>query len=50
MLKYEKESLINKPLINIFSAKAANDVRNYFEYAEDGYDLLDIFPKVTGFP
>ncbi|MGL9760957.1 MAG: hypothetical protein ACR5LB_01840 [Wolbachia sp.] len=49
LLKYEKESLLNKPLINILSAKAANDVRNYLEYAEDGYDLLDIFPKVISF-
>jgi len=24
-------------------------VRNYLEYAEDGYDLLDILPKVIGF-
>jgi hypothetical protein len=24
-------------------------VRNYLEYAEDGYDLLDVLPKVIGF-
>ncbi|MDG7053603.1 MAG: hypothetical protein LKM45_07110 [Wolbachia endosymbiont of Alcedoecus sp.] len=49
LLKYKKESLLNKPLINILSARAADDVRNYLEYAEDGYDLLDILPKVIGF-
>ncbi|MGL9688418.1 MAG: hypothetical protein ACR5K6_01370 [Wolbachia sp.] len=49
MLKYEKESLLNKSLINILSARAADDVRNYLEYAEDEYDLLDILPKVISF-
>ncbi|MGL9717644.1 MAG: hypothetical protein ACR5K9_02955 [Wolbachia sp.] len=49
LLKYKKESLLNKPLINILSARAANDVKNYLEYTEDGQDLLDILPKVIGF-
>ncbi|WP_246209842.1 hypothetical protein [Wolbachia endosymbiont of Atemnus politus] len=49
LLKYRKESLLNKPLINILSARAANDVNNYLEYTEDGQDLFNILPKVIGF-
>lgn len=49
LLKYEKGSLLNKPLINVLSAKAADNVRDYLEYTEDGQDLLDILPKVIGF-
>ncbi|WCR58042.1 hypothetical protein [Wolbachia endosymbiont of Ctenocephalides felis wCfeJ] len=49
LLKYENESLLNKPLISVLSARAADDVRDYLEYTEDGQDLLDILPKVIGF-
>lgn len=49
LLKYEKENLLNKPLINILSARAANNVKSYLEYTENGHDLLDILPKVIDF-
>ncbi|WP_395462626.1 hypothetical protein [Wolbachia endosymbiont of Cantharis cryptica] len=49
LLKYEKENLLNKPLINILSARAADNVKNYLEYTENGHDLLDILPKVIDF-
>ncbi|KAL7635101.1 UNVERIFIED_CONTAM: hypothetical protein RMT77_014087 [Armadillidium vulgare] len=49
LLKYEKDNLLNKPLINILSTRAADDVKSYLEYTEDGRDLPDILPKVIGF-
>ncbi|MBA8757983.1 MULTISPECIES: hypothetical protein [Wolbachia] len=49
LLKYEEGNLLNKPLINILSARAADDMKNYLEYTENGHDLLDILPKVIDF-
>ncbi len=49
LLKYEEGNLLNKPLINISSARAADDMKNYLEYTENGHDLLDILPKVIDF-
>ncbi len=48
LLKYEEGNLLNKPLINILSARAADDMKNYLEYIENGHDLLDVLPKVIG--
>lgn len=49
LLKCEEGNLLNKPLINILSARAAEDMKGYLEYTEDGRDLPDILPKVIGF-
>ncbi|AGJ99419.1 hypothetical protein wNo_10480 [Wolbachia endosymbiont of Drosophila simulans wNo] len=49
LLKCEERNLLNKPLINILSARAAEDMKSYLEYTEDGCDLRDILPKVIGF-
>ncbi|WP_264687677.1 hypothetical protein [Wolbachia endosymbiont (group B) of Erynnis tages] len=49
LLKCEEGNLLNKPLINILSARAAEDMKSYLEYTEDGRDLPDILPKVIGF-
>lgn len=49
LLKYEEKNLLNKPLINILSTRAADNVKNYLEYTENGHDLLDILPKVIDF-
>ncbi|WP_264374665.1 hypothetical protein [Wolbachia endosymbiont (group B) of Carcina quercana] len=49
LLKCEEGNLLNKPLINILSKRAAEDMKSYLEYTEDGRDLPDILPKVIGF-
>ncbi|WP_341808772.1 hypothetical protein [Wolbachia endosymbiont (group E) of Neria commutata] len=49
LLKYESEKLLNKPLVDILSARAANNMKNYLDYTENGHDLLDILPKVIDF-
>lgn len=49
LLKYESEKLLNKPLVDILSTRAANNMKNYLDYTENGHDLLDILPKVIDF-
>lgn len=49
LLKCEEGNLLNKPLINILSKRAAEDMKSYLEYTKDGFDLPDILPKVIGF-
>ncbi|QOD37897.1 hypothetical protein [Candidatus Wolbachia massiliensis] len=49
LLKHEERNLLHKPLISILNTKAADNVKNYLEYTENGHDLLDILPKVIGF-
>lgn len=49
LLKCKEGNLLNKPLINILSKRAAEDMKSYLEYTEDGRDLPDILPKVIGF-
>ncbi|APR98137.1 PAS domain-containing protein [Wolbachia endosymbiont of Folsomia candida] len=49
LLKYKSENLLNKPLIDILSTRAADNIKNYLDYTENGHDLLDILPKVIDF-
>ncbi|WP_264732328.1 hypothetical protein [Wolbachia endosymbiont (group A) of Sphaerophoria taeniata] len=45
LLKYEEGNLLNKPLINILRARAADDMKNYLEYTENGTIYLMYYLK-----
>ncbi|WP_246168527.1 hypothetical protein [Wolbachia endosymbiont of Ctenocephalides felis wCfeT] len=49
LLKYEKESLLNRPLVDILNVRVADSIKDSLDYTEDGYDLLDILHKVIDF-
>lgn len=49
LLKYKKENLLNKPLIDVFSIKTKDYINDYLDYTETGHDLFDVVPRIINF-